>query len=270
MKTVPGILFRILFIYRMKKITAGIGLRYDVHNHYGGFWTPRFHFRYAPSEQWVFRASGGRGQRTVHPFAENVGGFASNRIFHITTDEITDGFYGLPAQIAWTYGGSIVSYLNVFSRSLTLQLDYYYTDFKEQVVIDWDLSPQSVYVYALNGDSRAHSFQTQIDYEILDRWTMRLAYRRNDVQTTYLDGMNEVPLVSKHRGFLNTAYETTTGWSMDATVSWVGRQRLPNTTSNPVIYRVDEYSPDYFMVNSQITKSWNQIFDVYVGVEKPI
>jgi outer membrane receptor for ferrienterochelin and colicins len=44
---------------------------------------------------------------------------------------------------------------------------------------------------------------------------------------------------------------------------------LPNTLSNPVEYRRDNYSPDYFIVNGQIAYKTGikKSFDIYIGVE---
>lgn len=42
--------------------------------------------------------------------------------------------------------------------------------------------------------------------------------------------------------------------------------RLPNTQNNPVQYRLAKHSPDYFIVNAQITKKIKTL-EIYLGGE---
>jgi peptidoglycan hydrolase-like protein with peptidoglycan-binding domain len=50
----------------------------------------------------------------------------------------------------------------------------------------------------------------------------------------------------------------------------IGKQRLPNTASNPVRYQLPVYSDAYQLLNSQITKVFSDKFEVYIGVENLI
>lgn len=42
---------------------------------------------------------------------------------------------------------------------------------------------------------------------------------------------------------------------------------MPNTVSNPVEYRLDEYSPSFATINAQITRTFSSTFEIYVGGE---
>ena len=108
--------------------------------------------------------------------------------------------------------------------------------------------------------------QAQIDAELFPFFDVRLAYRYNDVQADLLDGRLRKPLSSIQRAFVNLAYEIEHKWAFDATINWQGRRRIPFTGTNPAEYQLDEYSPDYFIVNGQITKKWKAV-EVYLGVE---
>ena len=46
--------------------------------------------------------------------------------------------YGLSPEIAWNYGLSFTQYLPLGGRDLELVGDLYYTNFTNQVVVDWD------------------------------------------------------------------------------------------------------------------------------------
>lgn len=263
-ETIPGAFFE--YAYKPdERFSLVFGLRGDHHNQFGFFATPRLHMRYAPNEKTVFRLSGGRGQRTASIFAENVGMFASSRKVNVISDGNADTPYGLDAEVAWTFGGSFVKEFDIQQRPLLFQFDVYRTSFENQIVIDYDASPQLVEIYNLDGDSYSNSIQIQVDYEIMLKFDVRLAYRYNDVKTTYSHGKLQRPLTSRDRAFLNVQYQTLTGWSFDFTQNWQSKKRLPSTSSNPALYQLPEYSEDYFMSNFQITKSWNEMLDIYVG-----
>jgi outer membrane receptor protein involved in Fe transport len=146
-------------------------------------------------------------------------------------------------------------------------LDFYRTDFQNQIVVDRDQDAQAVYFYNLDGVSFANSIQIQGDYELFKRFDVRLAYRWHNVKTTYGGEELRVPLYSPHRAFVNLAYKTENNWKFDYTASWQSQQRVPSTAGNPEPFQVSDSSPSFFMMNAQVTKVWFDRLDVYVGVE---
>jgi len=148
-----------------------------------------------------------------------------------------------------------------------VSVDFYRTDFVNQIVIDLDQSPQQVLFYNLEGKSYSNSFQAQLDYELIKRVDLRLAYRWFDVMTSYDGGLRQKPLISTHRAFVNLAYETRNYWKFDATLNWQSKKRLPFTSRNPESYRLGQLSPAFFLLNAQISKTWRESFDVYLGAE---
>lgn len=249
------------------KFSAVVGLRADYHNLYGFFATPRLHVRYAPNPKTVIRASGGRGQRTASIIAENMGLLASSRQWMITGETDANLPYGLDAEVAWNMGANISQDFELFFREGVISADYYYTTFENQIVVDRDFSTQEVRFYNLEGTSYSHSLQIQVDYELIKRLDIRLAYRWYDVKTTYSGNLLAKPFVSSNRAFVNLAYHTRNYWSFDLTVNWQGKKRIPSTSTNPEPYVRDEQSPDFFIMNAQISKNWNKKFEIYAGVE---
>jgi outer membrane receptor for ferrienterochelin and colicin len=249
-------------------ITAGI--RLDNHNLLGTFITPRFHARYTPWEKSAFRASFGRGKRSANIFAENQSLFASSRTINIL--DAGGKIYGLDPEIAWNYGVSFLQGFNLFGRKADITFDYYKTDFQNQIVVDYE-NPQEVNFYNLKGDSYANSFQVEINYNMFERFDLRLAYKYYDVQTQYDLDKLEKPLVPKNRFFANVSFETdmeegdTGQWKFDITYNWLGKQRFASTASNPIEYQLSEYSPTVGTLNAQITKVFSPKFEVYLGGE---
>ncbi|WP_437369746.1 TonB-dependent receptor [Maribacter litoralis] len=253
----------------LEKVSLTAGLRVDNHNRLGTFVTPRFHIRYTPWEKGSLRGSFGRGKRAANIFAENQQLFGSARTINIAS---TDGeVYGLEPEDAWNYGVSFLQGFNFLNKKGDITLDYYITDFKNQVVVDWE-NPQEVSFYNLDGDSSAKSFQVEVNYELLSRLNLRTSYKFYDVSTDYNSGNLQKPLLAQHRFFVNLGYETEakengSQWKFDYTLHRVGEKRLPDTTSNSEQYRLGEYSSPYSLMNAQITKVFSKNVEVYLGGE---
>ena len=253
----------------LDKLTMTAGVRADQHNRLGFFITPRFHLRYTPWEKSALRFSVGRGKRSANIFAENQNMFASSRQINILNSG--GKIYGLDPEIAWNYGISYLQGFNLLDRKADVAFDFYRTDFKNQVIIDWE-NPFQVNFYNLEGDSYANSFQFELNYNLFKNFDIRTAYKFYDVKTDYSSGELEKPLVPKHRVFANAAYETNqedngAQWKFDATYNWLDSQRFPSTMLNDVEYQLDEYSPTVGTLNLQVTKVFSPKFEVYLGGE---
>ena len=261
---VPGAFFEYTFSY-FEKFAVVAGIRGDYHNYYGLFFTPRIHTRYEVREGTVLRASAGRGQRTSNVIAENASLLASSRSWFIQGDSAIQGF-GLKPEVAWNFGLNLTQDFRLDYKPGTIAIDAYHSLFENQTVVDIE-NPREVRIYNLTGSSYATSLQGQIDYELRRRLELRMAYRWYEVRTEYGGVLKDKPFVAKHRAFINLGYETKTDWKFDYTVQWHSSKRIPSTALNPVADQRDTRSPEFFLMNAQITKGWKERFDIYVGME---
>ncbi|GAA3603037.1 TonB-dependent receptor [Flavivirga amylovorans] len=253
----------------LDKLNVTAGLRVDDHNLLGTFVTPRVHARYTPWEKSALRASFGRGKRSANIFAENQQLFSTSRNINIVNTNGT--IYGLDPEIAWNYGVSYLQGFNLFGRKADMTLDFYKTDFKNQVVVDYE-NPLEVSFYNLEGDSYANSFQAELNYNAFENFDLRMAYKYYDVKTDYNSGKLSKPLVPTHRLFANASYETHKQdngqhWKFDATYNWLGKQRFSSTETNPVQYQLPDKTPTLATLNAQVTKVFSLKFEVYLGGE---
>ncbi|WP_369997587.1 TonB-dependent receptor domain-containing protein [Winogradskyella sp.] len=253
----------------LDKLTMTAGVRVDQHNRLGFFVTPRFHARYTPWEKSAFRVSVGRGIRSANIFAENQNMFSSSRQINILNSG--GKIYGLDPEIAWNYGFSYLQGFNLFGRKADITFDYYRTDFKNQVVVDWE-NPFEINFYNLEGDSYANSFQFEFNYNVFENFDLRTAYKYYDVKTDYSSGKLQKPLIPEHRLFANASYETHEKengalWKFDATYNWLSEQRYPNTDLSPAEFQLPEESPTVGTLNLQVTKVFSPKFEIYLGGE---
>ena len=235
------------------------GLRADYHNLYGTFFTPRFHFKYSPSDKITIRGSAGKGYHVPSIFSENSGLLASSRTF--ITDE------KLKPEEAVNIGINGTAEFSIFDVDFTLNSEFYRTDFINQVIVDLDQDVHSVHFYNLNGKSYSNSFQVDLMFEPVKRLEMTLAYRLNDVHMTINNELTTKPLISRHKAFMNIAYALgKNNWKFDVTLDYNGKGRLPSTQNNPEEYRRPAEFEDFYLLHAQITKIFGKL-ELYLGGE---
>ena len=240
------------------------GLRFDNHNRMGTFITPRIHFRYNPLENFVLRISSGSGRKIANIFAENQRIFGTNRIINLLQNG--SGVYGLDPEIAWNYGLSIIRIFRFLGGDFELVADYYITNFKNQILIDWEES-NKISFYNLEGKSSSKSLQLGLDFSYREFLTLSAAYKNYIIKSNYNSGYLSKPLQPRNIIFFNTGLESTINngsqWKWDLTINFIGDQRLVKTIRDPE----NLSSPKYNLLNSQITRVFSSKFEIYLGAE---
>ncbi len=255
---VPGGFFQYTYS-NYNNLNVIIGLRLDNHNHYGILFTPRIHAKYDLNEHNIIRASAGRGYRSPNVVAENTSLLATSKKLVFNND--------LKIESSWNYGLSYTTYIDIGARELSITGDFFRTQFENQIVIDRENDPTTIYFYNLVGESYSNSLQIETSYELFRNFEVTLAFRYNDVKTTISNKLVEKPLVNKFKGLLAVSYLTPyKKWQVDFNIQAIGNQRLPYTDFNPEEYQLDNYSPDYLIINTQITRYLNK-FELYIGGE---
>lgn len=249
-ETTPGIYAQ--YTYKLgDRLTVMPGVRWDHSSLYGNFVTPRLHLKYSPSDVVTLRTSVGKGYRSPHALAENTALLASGREVIVSPD--------LKQEEAWNMGLSIGLNLPVAERTLELNAEYYYTDFLNQMVINFDgaRGAHTLSFENLDGRSYSHTLQVDATYPLWDGMSATAAFRLNDVRCTY-DGARQVkPLTSRYKGLLTLSYKTPLQlWQFDVTGQLNGGGRL---------YDQSRY-PAYFQLQAQITREFRN-FSLYVGGE---
>jgi outer membrane receptor for ferrienterochelin and colicin len=255
---VPGIYTEYTYNDELK-FSAVAGIRADMHNLYGLRITPRLHLKYNIFKETVLRASVGQGFRVANVFVENSTVFASARTVILKSP--------LMPENTINTGGSLLHKFTLGGREASFVVDYFYTYFFNQVIIDLDFHPQQVWFYNLNGESYSHSTQAEINFYAFERFEIKAAYKYYSVETTYNGLLLSRPLVPKHRALLGFSYETfNEKWKFDATANYFEKSRLPNTSSNPEIYKRASSSLPYTLLHLQITKVFKHL-EAYLGGE---
>jgi outer membrane receptor for ferrienterochelin and colicins len=237
-------------------------LRTDYHNRFGAFATPRLNIKYNFNEGDVIRFVGGRGVRVANPIAENVAFLATNRTIDIAPD--------LKPEDAWNIGVNFVKTLKINGeREWRMNVDLYRTQFTNQIITDLESDFNKAKFYNLSGQSYSNVFLAMLNADVGEGISIKLAYKINDVKTTYAGKLEKVPLVAKQRGLVSFDWKIgDKKWLFNWTTQFVGKQRFSDRSATPPQYQHHStpYTPTYTLSNVSINRFF-KTFEIYGGIE---
>ena len=250
------------------RLTAIAGARGEWYNLDGFKLSPRATLKYSPAEQIVIRLNGGRGLRYSMPFSDNIGVLSTGKAFKGIYDEHL-------LEDSWTYGGNVTYYLPFGASSDTyISFDYFHTGFGQQMVVDYEMGPNSIWFYDLDGNrSWTDNFQLDFSVEPVERFTVSLTCRYTDAKIEMRGrGLVEKPMTSRFKGVLNLQYATRLSkWIFDFTASLNGSCRVydfmldARGDDGKLLYE-NGRTPVYPLLYAQVTRRFKGM-DVYVGGE---
>ena len=268
-EAVPGVYGEYTFSGDDHKLGVIAGSRIDYHNLFGWLYSPRLNLKYNFTQNLIVRASGGKGYRTPNLYADNIGLLISSK--QLIVEEKPN------IEAVWNGGLNATYKFKIIEKEASLSVDFYHTQFENQLVVDQYRREDAVLYYNLDGSSTANSFQTTFTYELINNLDIKFSYKLDDVQTSFKDvGTVQRPLIAREKLFANVGYKTKKElWWFDATLQWEGPKKLPLTTGDANhVHNGDNHSqmttietaPDFFMLNAQVTKVFRK-FEAYIGGE---
>ena len=249
--------------------SAILGLREDWFNQAGWRFSPRLTLKWAPSDAWVLRANGGRGLRYSHPVVDNLGVLSTGKT-------LSGAFREHLLEDAWTFGGNVTWYIGG-SSSTYLSIDYFRTQFMEQMVLDYDapgVEGRRAILFAplssIHGRSYTNNIQADFNAEPVPGLTLTLTGRLTDAHQTRINSGSQddiKPMTSRYKGVLNVQYATHLNkWIFDFTASVNGPCKVWDFMKGYDGLYSDGYTPVYPLLYAQVTKRFKGV-DLYVGGE---
>lgn len=252
---VPGIFAEYTFKWN-NKITIVTGVRGDYHSRAGFQFNPRIHAKFSLTDKTTLRIAAGSGFRAPNILTENQSLLASSRNIIFKDYPIK--------EVAWNYGISLTQKFNLFNREGNLSVDFFRTDFLKQAVIDIDNADGKATISNLYGKSFSNSLLVEFNFEALKGLDVKMAYRLEDVRTTYHGELLQKPLQALNKGLIALSYKTPNQqWQFDVNTSINGKRRLPNSFEGDAGKR---YSPHYVLLNAQILKYFKHA-ELFAGCE---
>ena len=238
--------------------TLMTGIRIDHSNYYDRTYaTPRLHIKWVVTDWMTLRASAGKGYRTPVAIAENHYLLLSGRTLTVGN---------LRQEEAWNTGASAAFYIPISERTMTVNAEYYYTDFINQAVVDYDSDPTRITIDNLSGSSYSHTLQVDASYDLTSDLNLLAAWRYNKVMCTYGTRLLEKPLQSRYKGLLTLGWKPMMAlWQIDITLQLNGGGRIPDHYENGALV-TDQTFPAYPQLNLQLTRQFRH-FSLYIGGE---
>ncbi|PKP17930.1 MAG: TonB-dependent receptor [Bacteroidetes bacterium HGW-Bacteroidetes-21] len=235
------------------------GLRADYHNTHGLMITPRIHIKSDFSENFVLRLSAGKGYRSPLAIAENFGLMSSSRIWIIANN--------LDIEEAWNGGINAQYDFKFLGLKSSFTVDFYRTEFQNQIIADIESDPYYVKVSNLSGKSYSNSVQANLLQTIIKGLDYTIAIRYNEVMQTYEGKTIQRAFISPWKFLFSPTYTTKfEKWSFDGTFLWNSGGRIPSTLGKPAEYQLEKEFPAYIMAHFQVTRRFKN-WDIYGGVE---
>ncbi len=261
LENIPGFFAENSMSFLKDKLTWIVGIRGDNHNQFGFTATPRTLLKYDVTPKTVFRANIGSGWRTVNLFSENIGLLVSSRDIVFSEQ--------LKPERATNFGLNFTQKFENQSENLSgyFSVDYYRTDFQNQIFPDYDSNPTKAIVKNFTGTSVSNGFQAELFLKIRKRFEVKTGYNYLDVYREINGSKQLLPFNATHKVLTSFSYKPLTNkFHFDLNAHWFGEQRLPNTKSNPIEFQRPDFSEPYSIVNMQFTYIFAR-FDVYAGCE---
>lgn len=243
-----------------EKLSTLAGLRYDQHNIHGSIFTPRLSFKYSPDKNNTFRLTSGSGYRVVNLFTEDHAALTGSREVVIQND--------LNPEQSWNVNFNYAHNILMKNGFLNLDGSIFYTYFTNKIVGDFLTDPNKI-IYD-NLDGHAISKGVTINADVAMDYGLKIISGITVMDVYQVEnqlGENvKIPQLHAPR-FSGTFTISQTFQKAKTTVDLTGRVTGPMYL--PVVendYRPD-MSPWFALINLQVTKSFNDRFEVYAAVK---
>ncbi len=239
--------------------TLMAGARYDYNSVHGSIFSPRLNYKWSSdNRKTVFRLGGGNGFRVANVFTEDHAALTGAREVVFLEH--------LKPETSWNVNANLVRKYHLKNGTfLNFDATAFYTYFTNKIIPDYDSDANKIIYANLAGYAVSRGISLNIDAALANGLKIL-------VGGTLMDVFN------KNHGFTERqmfAERFTGTWSIgytfpkqkltiDYTGNLYGPMRLPvlgDTDPRP------EYSPTWSIQNIQITKSFNDKWEIYGGVK---
>ncbi len=258
---IPGLFAENTLRLAQDKITWIVGLRGDHHNMFGFQLTPRTLIKYDITPMTILRANIGTGCRTVNLFSENIGLLVSSR-------DIIFAEALLPER-ALNMGINLTRKFQWSSNKISghVSVDFYRTSFQNQIFPDYDSDPTKAIIKNFNGVSNSNGLQTELLLHLWNTLEFKTGYTNLNVFRITESRKQLLPFNPRQKLLTTISYRSADHpLQADINIHRYGKQRLPDTKSNPIAFQRSDFSQPYTVLNFQLTYTIKKT-EVYGGAE---
>lgn len=259
----PGVFANFKYT-KLENIDLSFGVRADYNKLNDVFFTPRALLKITPTDKIDIRINAGKGFRYNNAFSENI------YLFFYDIDETylanVMNFQQNKMEEAWNYGITANWNFKMFEKTITINGEYYKTDFINRVIVDQyrytaDYLPQ---IYESDKTSFSESFGFDVDIPFTDDIAFTSSVRYDN--TFFTNQKNELirePLTSVFKSMTNLYITLPWELSLRTTGSYYGwgKRTLPEGSG----YK--NFDP-FWLFSAQLNKKFESLdLEIYIGSE---
>lgn len=259
----PGV-FANMQYSKIENIDFSFGLRADYNQLNNVFFTPRAMTKIKFSERLDVRINVGKGFRYNNAFSENIYLF----FYALPEDYVAElvNFRQNKMEEAWNYGINANWNFDLFDKNITINGEYYKTDFINRVIVDQyryseEYRPQ---IYETSETSFSESFGLDIDIPLTDEIALTSSIRFDNSYFTNLEGnLLREPLTSVYKSLTNLYIELPWDLSLRSSASFHGWGKR-TLKENGQFRNFDSF----WLFSGQINKKIESInLEIYIGAD---
>ena len=236
-----------------------LGFRYDYNSIHGTIFTPRLNYKISNQDlSSILRISIGSGYRIAQIFTEDHAALTGARDVVFLND--------LDPEMSWNINLNYV-YKMYLKQGHILNFDasIFRTDFSNKILPNYDTDPNLIIFDNLSGKSVTQGIS--LNFNSVFQNGLRISLGATYIDS-YIDskGLKTIPyLTEKFQGVWNIKYEfQKSNITLDFTGTITGPLKLP------LLGDLDprsQFSPTFNIINLQLTKGWNNSYELYGGVK---
>lgn len=234
-----------------------LGVRWDNNSIHGNIFSPRVNYKWNSIDTSnIVRLSAGNGFRVANVFTEDHAALTGARTVEFDGE--------LDPETSWNANVNYVKKINTENSFITIDASAFYTYFNNRILPDYETDPNKIIYANLEGSSVSQGISLNADVLFTNGLAINAGATLMEVSVTENNVKRTQLLTEGFSGVWSISYKFSTDFSIDYTGNIYGPMRLPLLGENDPR---DEYSPWFSIQNIQLSKKFNNSWEIYGGVK---
>ena len=234
-----------------------LGVRWDNNSIHGNIFSPRVNYKWSSRDKSnIVRLSAGNGFRVANVFTEDHAALTGARTVEFNGE--------LDPETSWNTNINYVKKINTENSFITIDASAFYTYFNNRILPDYESDPNKIIYANLEGHSVSQGISLNADFLSTNGLAINAGATLMEVSVTENDVKRKQLLTESFSGVWSISYDFGNNFSIDYTGNLYGPMRLPLLGENDPR---DEYSPWFSIQNIQLSKKFNNSWEIYGGVK---
>ena len=234
-----------------------LGVRWDNNSIHGNIFSPRVNYKWNSRDNSnIVRLSAGNGFRVANVFTEDHAALTGARNVEFDGE--------LDPETSWNTNVNYIKKINTENSFITIDASAFYTYFNNRILPDYETDPNKIIYANLEGSSVSQGISLNTDVLFTNGLAINAGATLMEVSVTENNVKRTQLLTEGFSGVWSISYKFNTNFSIDYTGNIYGPMRLPLLGENDPR---DEYSPWFSIQNIQLSKKFNNSWEIYGGVK---